>query len=54
MNKMIKTTVALVAAGVIGGVAVPTLTVSAAAYKGSVHTKGKLTVGFLKWNWLRL
>ena len=45
MNKMMKTTVALVAAGVIGGVAVPTLTASAAAYKGSVHTKGKLTVG---------
>lgn len=45
MNKMMKTTVALVAAGVIGGVAVPTLTASVAAYKGSVHTKGKLTVG---------
>lgn len=40
MNKIMKTSVALVAAGMIGGVVA-----SAASYKSELKTKGKLTVG---------
>ena len=45
MNKIMKTSVALVAAGMIGGVVASATTVSAASYKSELKTKGKLTVG---------